>query len=151
LMNLMMIRNTKILIIEGMISRRLFLTCELLETLEKCCLEKSHFYTEQSLVITFIDLILIIIFIPEFIIWCHFSLLCWLFKKYSDVDPCMIYNVAENFTELALNNNHSPHIILFPQSLMTWNNDLNSLKFSFIISGCFVCFLHLNLTSIWTI
>jgi hypothetical protein len=35
---------------------------------EKCCLEKSHFYTEQSLMITF--------FIPEYIIWCHFSLLC---------------------------------------------------------------------------
>ena len=33
---------------------------------EKCCLEKSHFYTEQSLMITFIDLILIIICIPEF-------------------------------------------------------------------------------------
>jgi hypothetical protein len=30
-----------------------------------------------------------------------------LFKIYSDVDPCMIYHVAENFTELALNNNHS--------------------------------------------
>jgi hypothetical protein len=43
---------------------------------EKCCLEKSLFYTEQSLMITFIDLILIKIFIPEFIIWCHFSLLC---------------------------------------------------------------------------
>ena len=31
-------------------------------------LKKSHFYTEQSLMITF--------FIPEYIIWCHFSLLC---------------------------------------------------------------------------
>ena len=39
-------------------------------------LKKNHFYTKQSLMITFIDLILIKIFIPEFIIWCHFSLLC---------------------------------------------------------------------------
>jgi hypothetical protein len=38
---------------------------------------KSHFYTEQSLMTTFIDLILIKNFIPEFII-CHFSLLCYM-------------------------------------------------------------------------
>jgi hypothetical protein len=35
---------------------------------EKCWLKKRHLYTEQSFMITFIDLILIIIFIPDFII-----------------------------------------------------------------------------------
>jgi len=38
-------------------------------------LEKSYFYTEQSLMITFTDLILINIFIPEFIIWCCMPLI----------------------------------------------------------------------------
>ena len=49
----------------------------LIQYLERNVVLKSHFYTEQSLMTTFIDLILIKNFIPEFII-CHFSLLCYM-------------------------------------------------------------------------